>query len=71
MVVFYDMLLSKQESNFDLFFTVRRHNNIDIYFISPSYFSTSKNTIPNISNLVILFKQTLRDIILIFHDIAG
>ena len=32
--VFDDMLLSKQESNNILFFTGRRHNNIDIYYIS-------------------------------------
>ena len=70
-VVFDDMLLSKQESNIDLFFTRGRHNNIDIYYISQSYFNLPKNTIRNNSNINILFKQTLRDIILLFHDIAG
>ena len=35
-VVFDDMLLSKQESNIDLFFTRGRHNNNDIYYISQS-----------------------------------
>ena len=70
-VVFDDMLLSKQESNIDLFFTRGRHNNIDIYYISQSYFHLPRNTIRNNSNIIILFKQTLRDIILLFHDIAG
>ena len=70
-VVFDDMLLSKQESNIDLFFTRGRHNNIDIYYISQSYFHLPKKTIRNNSNIIILFKQTLRDIILLFHDIAG
>ena len=70
-VVFDDMLLSKQESNIDLFFTRGQHNNIDIYYISQRYFHLPKNTIPNNSNIIILFKQTLRDIILLFHDIAG
>ena len=70
-VVFDDMLLSKQESNIDLFFTRGRHNNIDIYYISQSYFHLPKNTIRNNSNIIILFKQTLRDIIRLFHDIAG
>ena len=32
---------------------------------------SQKNTIRNNSNIIILFKQTLRDIILLFHDIAG
>ena len=70
-VVFDDLLLSKQEKNIDLFFTRGRHNNIDIYYISQSYFHLPKNTIRNNSNIIILFKQTLRDNILLFHDIAG
>ena len=70
-VVFDDMLLSKQESIIDLFFTRGRHNNIDIYYFSQSYFHLPKNTIRNNSNMNILFKQTLRDIIPLFHDIAG
>ena len=47
-VVFDDMLLSKRESNIDLFFTRGRHNNIDIYYISQSYFHLPKKTIRNI-----------------------
>ena len=70
-VVFDDILLSKQESNIDLFFTRGGHNIIDIYYISQSYFHLPKNTIRINSNIIILFKQTLRDIILLFHDIAG
>ena len=69
--VFDVMLLSKQESKIDLFFTRGRHKNIDIYYISQSYFHLPKNTIRNNSNIFILFKQTLRDIILLFHDVAG
>ena len=65
------MLLSKQEINIDLFFTRGRHNNIDINYISRSFFHLPKNTIRNNSNIIILFKQTLRDIIILFHDIAG
>ena len=70
-VVFDDMLLSKQSSDIDLFFTRGRHHLIDIYYISQSYFHLPKNTIRNNSNIINLFKQTLRDIILLFHDIAG
>ena len=33
------------------------------------FFISQKNTIRKISNLNILFKQSLRDIILLFHDI--
>ena len=70
-VVFDDMLLSKQESNIDLFFKRGRHNDIDIYDISQIYFHLTKNTFRISSNIIVLFKQTLRDIILLFHDTAG
>ena len=65
------MLLPKQGSNIDLFFTIGRHNNIDVYYISQNYSHLPENTIRNNSNIIILFKQSLRDTILLFHDIAG
>ena len=70
-VSFDDMLLSKQASNIDLFFTRGRHQNIDIYYISQSYFHVPENTVRIKSNIYILIKQTLRDIMQLFHDIAG
>ena len=70
-VVFHDMLLSKQENNIDLFFTRGRQNNINLYYISQSYFHRPGNPIRNNSSMISLYKQTLRDIILLFHDIAG
>ena len=54
-----------------MFFTRDRQNNIDIYCLSQSYFHRPKNTIHNDSIKFFLFKETLRDIILLFHDIAG
>ena len=69
-VVFDDTLLSKQESNINRFFTRGRHNNIDFYYISQSYFHLPKNTIRNNSNITIFLKKSLKDIILLFHDIA-
>ena len=69
-VVFDDTLLSKQESNINLFLTRGRHNNIDIYYTSQSNFDLRENTIPN-NSIIILLKKTPRDIILLFQDIAG
>ena len=70
-VVFDDILLTKQDNNIDLFFARGRHKNIDIYYISQSYFHLPKNTVRKNSNIFIYFQQTLRDTILHFHDIAG
>ena len=53
------------------FFTRGRHININIYYISQSYLQLPKNTFRNKSKIIFLFKQTVRGIILIFHDIAG
>ena len=65
------MLLSKQAGNFDLFFTRERHKNIDNYYISQSYFHLSKTALRINSDLRILLIQTLKDVLLLFHDIAG
>ena len=70
-VVVDDILLSKQESNIDLFFTRGQPNNIDIYYKYQSFSHLPKNTLHNNSDIIILIKQTLGDIILLFHDIAG
>ena len=70
-VPFDDTLLAEHKSNFDLFSTRGRHRKIDIYYISQNYFHLPKETIRNNSNKIILFKQTLIDIMLKFHDIAG
>ena len=47
-VVFDDKLLSKKEGNINLFFTRGHHNNIDIYYISRSYFRFPKLQFVNI-----------------------
>ena len=65
------MLFSKQESKFGLFSTRGRHSNFDINYISQRYLHLPRNTVRDYSNIIILFKQTLRYIILLFHDIAG
>ena len=56
-VVFDDILLSKQENSIDLFFTRGQRNNFDTYYITHSYFQLPKNTIHNSSNIFIFFKK--------------
>jgi len=48
-----------------------RHNNLNIYYLSQSYFDLLKRTIQNNSNKIILFNQSLRDIENIYRDVAG
>ena len=69
-VVFDDMLDSNQKL-IDPFFTRGRYNDLDVYYLSQSYFDLPKRTIRNNSNIIILFQQTLKDVEHIYRDIAG
>ena len=69
-VVFDDMLDSNQKL-IDPFFTRGRHNDLDVYYLTQSYFDLPKRTIRNNSNIIILFQQTLKDVEHIYRDIAG
>ena len=69
-VVFDDMLDTSQNL-IDPFFTRGRHNDLDVYYLSQSYFYLPKRTIRNYSNIIILFQQTLKDVEHIYRDIAG
>ena len=70
-VVFDDILGSSNSRFIDQFFIRGRHNNLDIYYLSQSYFDLPKRTIRNNSNKIILFNQTLKDVEHIFRDVAG
>ena len=61
-IVFDDILGSSHSRFIDQFFIRGRHNNLDIYYFSQSYFDLPKRTIRNNSNKIILFNQTLKDI---------
>jgi len=71
MVVFDDMLGSKEAKYIDVFFTRGRHQNLDIYYISQSWYELPKNTIRNNCSRIMLFPQTLKDITMIHNDISG
>ena len=70
-IVFDDVLGSSNSRLIDQFFIRGRHNNLDIYYLSQSYFDLPKRTIRNNSNKIILFNQTLKDIEHIYRDVAG
>ena len=70
-IVFNDVLGSSNSRFIDQFFIRGRHNNLDIYYLSQSYFDLPKRTIRNNSNKIILFNQTLKDIEHIYRDVSG
>ena len=54
-IVFDDILGSSNSRYKDQFFIRGRHNNLDIYYLSQSYFDLSKRTLRKNSNKNILF----------------
>ena len=61
-VIFDDMIGAKNSSQIDEFFTRRRHEDLDVYYIGQSYFGLPRQSIRNNSDILILFRQTLRDV---------
>ena len=70
-VIFDDMLGAKNSSQIDEFFTRGRHEDLDVYYISQSYFALPRQSIRNNSDGLLLFKQTLRDVQSIYYDIGA
>ena len=70
-VLFDDMLGAKNSSQIDEFFTRGRHEDLDVYYISQSYFALPRQSIRNNSDRLILFKQTFRDDQSMYYDIGA
>ena len=70
-VVFDDFLGSSNSRLVDQYFTRVWHNDLDIYYLSQSYFVFLKRSIRNKSKKIILFNQTLKDIEHIYRDVAA
>ena len=64
------MLGAKNSSQIDEFFTRGRHEDLDVYYISQSYFGSPRQNIGNNSDRLILFKQTFRDVQSMYYDIG-
>ena len=70
-VIFHDMLGARNSSQIGEFFTRGRHEDLDVYYISQSYFGLPRQSIRNNSDRLILFKQTLRDVQSMYCDIGA
>ena len=70
-VIFDDMLGARSSSQKDEFFTRGRHEDLDVFYISQSYFGLPRQSIRNNTDRLIKFKQTLRDVQSMYHDIGA
>ena len=70
-ILFDDFLGSSKSKLVDQYFIRGWLNDLDIYYLSQSYLDLPKRTTRKISNKIILFNQTLKDIEHINRDVAG
>ena len=71
MIVFDDILGSSNSKLVNQYLIRGRHEILDIYYLSQSYFDLPKRTIRNNSNKKLLFNQTLKDFEHIYRDVSG
>ena len=67
----FDDLVDEKQDNLSKYFTRGRHNNINVIYISQSYFHLPRKTIRNNSNFLIFFKLQTKDVEHIYRDIAS
>ena len=65
------MLGARNSSQIDEFFTRGKDEDLDVYYISQSYFALPRQSIRNNSDRIILFKPTLRDVQSMYYDIGA
>ena len=70
-VIFDDMLGAKNSSQIDEVFTRGTHKDLGVFYISQSYLALPRQSIRNNSDRLIMFKQTLRDVQSMYHDIGA
>ena len=70
-VVFDDMLGARNSSQIDDFFMRGKHEDLNGYYFSQSFFALPRQSIRNNSDRLILFKQTLRDVQSVYYDIGA
>ena len=60
--IFNNMMGARNSSQKDEIFTTGRHEDLDVNYISQSYFAFPRQSIRNNSDILTLFKQTLGDV---------
>ena len=70
-VVFDDLLGARNSSQINDFYTIGRHESLEVYYISQSFFALPRQSIRNNCDRVILLKQNLRDVQIMYYDIGA
>jgi hypothetical protein len=71
LIVFDDCINEKNQNIMEKYFTRGRHQNVNVIYLSQSWFDLDKRSIRANSNYVILFKLNKRDKSLIYSDLLS
>ena len=71
LIVFDDCINEKNQNIMEKYFTRGRHQNVNVIYLSQSWFDLDKRSIRANSNYVILFKLTKKDKSLIYSDLLS
>ena len=70
-IIFDDMLGAQSCSQKDEFYTRRKNEEIDVYYISQSYFGLPRQSIISNTDKLIQSKQTLTDVQSMYYDVGA
>ena len=70
-VIFDDMLGAQKSFQINEFLTRGRHEYLDVFHVSQSCFALPRQSIRNNSDRLLLFKQTVRDVQIMYYDIGA
>ena len=70
LVVFYDLLLEKQNT-YESYYVKGRHSNVDCFYLAQNYFKLVRQTIRENANFICLFPHDLKNLNHIFDDHVG
>ena len=70
-VSFDDVLGARNSSQIDEFYTRGKHEDLSAHYISQSYSTLPRQIIRNNSDIIILFKQTLRQFLCMYRYIGA
>ena len=70
-VIFDDILRARNSSQINDFYTRGRHENLEAFCISQSYFGLPRQSFRNNCDRLVLFKRTLRDVKSLYYVIGA
>lgn len=67
-IIIFDDVICEKQNNITKYFTMGRHNDIDVFYMSQTYSKIPKQLVRDNANFLLVFRQDDRNLKHIFHD---